>query len=65
MPLYTLTRLRDGREIGDEDLRAINDDQARAQAQLRLARCGAGETLILAFKGVERGRFGPRRPMRT
>ena len=61
MPLYTLKRMRDGREVGDEDLRAINDDQARAQAQLRLARCPEGETLVLTFKGVERCRFGPRR----
>lgn len=61
MPLYTLTRLRDDREIGEEGLRAINDDQARAQAQLRLAHCAEGETLVLAFRGVLRGRFGPRR----
>ena len=61
MPKYTLTTVREGRPIREEDLRAISDEQARGQAQLRLARCPAGDVLILTLAGVERGRCGPKR----
>jgi len=60
MPKYTLTTVRDGRPIREEDLRAITDEQARGQAHLRLARCAAGDVLILMLSGVERGRCGPK-----
>lgn len=60
MPLYRLTTLRAGVDVNLEDLRAINDQQARAQAQIRLAGCREGETLVLSLTGVELGRFGPR-----
>jgi len=60
MPRYTLTTVRDGRPIWEEDLRAITDEQARGQAHLRLARCAAGDVLILTLAGVECGRCGPK-----
>ena len=61
MPLYRLTTRRADLDVNVEDLRAFNDEQARAQAQIRLARCREGDTLVLSLQGVERGRFGPRR----
>lgn len=60
MPRYTLSTVRDGRPINQESLRAITDEQARGQAQLRLTRLIPGDVLILTFAGVECGRWGPR-----
>ena len=61
MPLYHLSILRDGGAVREEPLRATNDEQALAKAQLRLARCGSGESLVLSLQGVERRRLGPKR----
>ena len=61
MPKYTLTTVRDGRPLRQEALRAVTDEQAQTQAHLRLARCAAGDILILSLAGIERGRCGPKR----
>lgn len=61
MPLYNLSVLSDGVTVREEPVRATNDEQALAKAQLRLARCGAGESLVLSLAGVERHRLGPKR----
>lgn len=60
MPRYTLSTVRDGRPIIQESLRAITDEQARGQAQLRLTRLIPGDVLILTSAGIEYGRWGPR-----
>ncbi len=60
IPRYTLSTVRDGRTINQEILRAINDDQARGQAQLRLMRLVPGDVLVLTFTGVECGRWEAR-----
>jgi len=60
MPRYTLSTVRDGRPINQESLRAITDEQARGQAQLRLARLIPGDVLVLTLAGIECGRWATR-----